>query len=62
MYFVKIKMDLLQQTVSSTSLKKVFKETGNLIEDAIKDTRLLTFDLSTPVLYELGFESGWYRV
>ncbi len=54
----KIKMDLMRESASSTGLKKLIKETSTLMEGAIRDTRLLTFDLSPPVLYELGFESA----
>lgn len=54
----KIKMDVLQKSISSIDLKESLKKVINLIGDAIKDTRSLTFDLSPPVLYELGFDSA----
>jgi Signal transduction histidine kinase len=34
--------------------KKQIDETSNLIDSAITDSRLLTYDLSPPILYELG--------
>lgn len=36
------------------SLKKAINETSELINHAIAETRLLTYDLSPPILYELG--------
>ena len=33
-------------------------EVRDLIDGAIQDTRSLTFDLSPPVLYDMGFEAG----
>ncbi len=37
-----------------TKTKKTIDETSNLIDSAITDSRLLTYDLSPPILYELG--------
>jgi len=34
------------------------EEVCDCLEDVIRDTRTLTFDLSSPILYELGFETA----
>lgn len=39
-------------------IKKSIKNTARLINNAISETRLLTYDLSPPILYELGFLSA----
>ena len=40
----------------AASLDKALEDVCNSIGQTIQDTRTLTFDLSSPVLYELGFE------
>lgn len=50
----KIKLGLLNKSVQSEELKKNIKEILHLIEQTIKETRTLTFELSPPILYELG--------
>jgi len=35
-------------------IHKTINDSSNLIDNAIKETRLLTYDLSPPILYELG--------
>ena len=54
----KIKIESLRKSVSSSKLAKTLEETYDLIVQAIKSTRSLTFELSPPVLYELGFEAA----
>lgn len=54
----KIKLGLLNKNVPSTELKSSAREILNLIEQTIKETRTLTFELSPPILYELGFEQA----
>jgi PAS domain S-box-containing protein len=58
----KIKLGVLQKTVASEDLARHLGEVRDLIEGMIRDTRSLTFELSTPVLYELGFEAAveWF--
>jgi PAS domain S-box-containing protein len=51
----KIKLGILQKTAHQ-DLAAHLKEVQELVEQMIKDTRSLTFELSLPVLYELGFE------
>ena len=56
--FTKIKLDELQKSATSSELKKALDEICNNIGQVIQDTRSLTFDLSYPILYELGFEAA----
>ncbi|HBH60799.1 MAG TPA: hypothetical protein DDX85_03460 [Nitrospiraceae bacterium] len=50
----KIKLGLLNKSAPSGELRKSIKEILSLIEQTIKETRTLTFELSPPILYELG--------
>jgi PAS domain S-box-containing protein len=58
----KIKLGVLQKSAQSEEHAKPLGEVRELIEQMIQDTRSLTFELSLPVLYELGFEAAveWY--
>lgn len=58
----KIKLGVLQKTATSETLVHPLNEVRQLIEQMIQDTRSLTFELSLPVLYELGFEAAveWF--
>jgi PAS domain S-box-containing protein len=58
----KIKLGILQKSGISPDQAKPLSEVRELIEQMIQDTRSLTFELSLPVLYELGFESAveWF--
>lgn len=51
----KIKLGALRESVSSPGLLERVNEIHNLIEQTIQNTRALTFELSPPILYELGF-------
>jgi signal transduction histidine kinase len=53
----KIKLGELRESVSP-SLVKPLGEIHELIEQTIQYTRSLTFELSPPILYELGFEAA----
>jgi PAS domain S-box-containing protein len=53
----KIKLGELRESVSP-SLVKPLSEIHELIEETIQYTRSLTFELSPPILYELGFEAA----
>jgi PAS domain S-box-containing protein len=57
----KIKLGVLQKSASSR-VATALGEIRELIEKMIHDTRSLTFELSLPVLYELGFEAAveWF--
>jgi PAS domain S-box-containing protein len=52
----KIKLDSLRQLAPTDELGRALEEISLLIAEAIKSSRSLTFELSPPVLYELGFE------
>ncbi len=54
----KIKLESVRESVSSQELSKSLKEISGLISQTIESTRSLTFELSPPVLYELGFEAA----
>lgn len=50
----KIKLGLLNKKASSDEVKNIAREILLLIEQTIRETRTLTFELSPPILYELG--------
>jgi len=50
----KFKLEDLQESVPAGALDEAIR----LIDQTIKDTRSLTFELSPPVLHELGFEAA----
>ena len=55
----KIKLEALNKWLSDRRQEiKIVKEIRSLIEETIQDTRMLTFDLSPPILHELGFEQS----
>ena len=54
----KIKIESLRQSASSPELAGTLEEIRDLIAQTIKSMRSLTFELSPPVLYELGFEAA----
>jgi PAS domain S-box-containing protein len=54
----KIKLESLAQLISSPELGKSLNDIVELIARIIESTRSLTFELSPPVLYELGFEAA----
>jgi PAS domain S-box-containing protein len=58
----KIKLGVLQKTMANQAIAGPLGEIRDLIERMIQDTRSLTFELSLPVLYELGFEAAveWF--
>ncbi len=50
----KIKLGQLNKKAHSTESKTIISEILELIDQTIKETRTLTFELSPPILYELG--------
>ena len=54
----KIKLGAFRESLSSQNLSKDLEEIRDLVEQMIHKTRELTFEISPPVLYELGFESA----
>ena len=54
----KIKLDSLAKSVGTSEVGKKLKEIREIIAETIKSVRTMTFELSPPVLYELGFEAA----
>jgi PAS domain S-box-containing protein len=54
----KIELDALRQSVSPKKPDRILKEVSDSLGKALDDMRTLTFDLSFPILYELGFEAA----
>jgi signal transduction histidine kinase len=54
----KIKLEALRKSGFGLDLDKAIEDICNSLGRVIQDTRTLTFDLSNPVLYELGFETA----
>jgi PAS domain S-box-containing protein len=57
-----IKLGELKKSAASTPLAGPLDEVRHLLEQTIKTTRSLTFELSPPILYDLGFEAAveWF--
>ena len=54
----KIKLGALRESLSSTSEVGQLDEISELFEEAIQSVRSLTFELSPPLLHELGLEAA----
>ncbi|MBN2375417.1 MAG: PAS domain S-box protein [Sedimentisphaerales bacterium] len=54
----KIKLGSIRQMVDTNEHRKSMDELGSMIDEAIKFTRTLTFELSPPILYELGLQAA----
>ena len=54
----KTNLEVLRESASSKELVKTLDEVCNSLDQTIQNTRLLTSDLSSPILYELGFEAA----
>ena len=54
----KIQLGALQAEVDSQDLKTKIQDIRGLLSQTIRDTRTLTFELSPPVLYELGLQAA----
>ena len=54
----KIKLDQLRKSSDSDEINEHLEDVSNCLGRVIDDTRALTFDLSYPILYELGFEAA----
>jgi PAS domain S-box-containing protein len=53
-----IKLGSIRQAAPSTHLAEPLDEVRRLLEQTIQYTRSLTFELSPPILYDLGFEAA----
>jgi len=56
--FLDIKLDLLKKSAKERSFIDSFSEMQTTIHKLISSARSFTFDLSSPVVYELGLEAG----
>ncbi len=54
----KVKLDSLRETIPVGDTAETIKDVCELLDNTIQDTKYLTFDLSSPILYELGFEAA----
>jgi PAS domain S-box-containing protein len=54
----KIKLDALRHSMRRGDPVKVLEDVCNALGQAIAQTRSLTFDLSSPILHQLGFEAA----
>jgi PAS domain S-box-containing protein len=55
---IKMKLEEMQEPQTDTDTGRVLNETWELLDKTIKDLRTLTFEISPPILYELGFEQA----
>ncbi len=53
-----IKLGALRNALDGNDLSRLVDEVRTLVEQCIHDTRSLVFELSPPVLHELGFEAA----
>ena len=58
LFAAKIKLGSLSKKMPLSDEKKSFDETIAILEQVIQDTRTLTFEMSMPILYELGIEAA----
>ncbi|MFH0897941.1 MAG: PAS domain S-box protein, partial [Candidatus Bathyarchaeota archaeon] len=56
--YCKIKIGEMRNLPPSTDIKGALDRIRDLIDKTIQYTRSLTFDLSNPILYEVGFEAA----
>jgi len=54
----KVKLEQLRESASSRDLANALAEVCDSLDQTIQNTRSLTSDLSSPILYELGFEAA----
>jgi len=54
----KIKLAELQEMANSTEFIQPLDKIQTMIDQAVKHTRSLIFEISSPILYELGFEAA----
>ncbi|GAG56932.1 unnamed protein product, partial [marine sediment metagenome] len=54
----KLQLDTLRASVPSRDIAGTLEEVCNSLDQTIQETKSLTFNLSSPILYELGFEAA----
>ncbi|MCP4614693.1 MAG: sensor histidine kinase [Planctomycetes bacterium] len=62
--FSKLKLDQLCKSAPSDDFSKALEDVCDCLEQIIRETRTLMFDLSSPILYEFGLEAAvaeWLR-
>ena len=57
----KVKLQAIREIVDSPDILHVINEVSDSLSRAIDDARSLTFDLSSPILHELGLEAAVYE-
>jgi len=55
---INIKVGALLESAGSKDLEKALQDIRGLVSESVTEIRSLTFDLSPPILYELGFEAA----
>ena len=55
---LKMRLDALQEPLSYSLLAKHLDRLRDLANQALQETRSFTFDLSSPLLYEVGLEAA----
>lgn len=58
MIFIKIKLDMLKRQAADPELQEACTEMMSVIDKLTEDTRQFTFELSCPVLHEVGLEAA----
>jgi PAS domain S-box-containing protein len=58
LFVLKIKIEMLSKSLDATHCSGTVKEINAIIENLIRDTRSLTFELSPPILYQLGLSAA----
>lgn len=56
--FAKIKLEKVLDLTSSSSVTNALEEIIQVINETIEDTRSLVYRVSSPILYQLGFETA----
>jgi signal transduction histidine kinase len=56
--YAKMKLDMLRKIVTDPSTSDVLKEILTLMEQMSEETRSLTYELSPPLLYEIGLDAA----
>ncbi len=54
----KVKLGVLKETLSAAGQDQCIDDIRHLLEQAIQETRSLIFEISSPLLYELGLEAA----
>jgi len=58
LFVLKLKMEMLKKSESLKEMVKSSEEIFKLIDQIIKETRNLTFEISPPILHQLGLEAA----